>query len=82
MIEPEVTRDHTERMLTAFGYPVTVSKVHNGNQISDRGRRINGDIAVPADISSAAFFMVAGAIAQQGNVTINKVHQSHAHWRD
>ena len=75
VIEPEVTRDHTERMLTAFGYPVTVSKVHNGNQISvtGGGELTACDIAVPADISSAAFFMVAGAIAQQGNVTINKV---------
>lgn len=75
VIEPEVTRDHTERMLTAFGYPVKVSKVHNGNQISvtGGGELTACDIAVPADISSAAFFMVAGAIAQQGNVTINKV---------
>lgn len=75
VIEPEVTRDHTERMLTAFGYPVTVSKVHNGNQISvtGGGELTACDIAVPADISSAAFFMVAGAIAQQGNVTIKKV---------
>ena len=75
VIEPEVTRDHTERMLTAFGYPVTVSKAHNGNQISvtGGGELTACDIAVPADISSAAFFMVAGAIAQQGNVTIKKV---------
>lgn len=69
--EPEVTRDHTERMLTAFGYPVE----KNGNKISitGGGRLTACDIAVPADISSAAFFMVAGAIAQHGNVTISQV---------
>lgn len=73
--EPEVTRDHTERMLTAFGYPVTVSKEKDGNKISitGGGRLTACDIAVPADISSAAFFMVAGAIAQHGNVTISQV---------
>ena len=45
------------------------------NQISvtGGGELTACDIAVPADISSAAFFMVAGAIAQQGNVTIKKV---------
>lgn len=69
--EPEITRDHTERMLTAFGYPV--KKVGNRISITGGGRLTACDIAVPADISSAAFFMVAGAIAQNGNVTIAKV---------
>lgn len=69
--EPEVTRDHTERMLTAFGYPV--KKENNKISIAGGGRLTACDIAVPADISSAAFFMVAGAIAQQGDVTIAKV---------
>lgn len=73
--EPEVTRDHTERMLTAFGYPVSVTKTDKGNQISvtGGGKLTACDIAVPADISSAAFFMVAGAIAKNGNVTLSQV---------
>lgn len=75
VIEPEVTRDHTERMLNAFGYPVTVCQHKDGNKISvtGGGQLTACDIAVPADISSAAFFMVAGAIAQQGDVTIKQV---------
>ncbi|WP_227681046.1 bifunctional prephenate dehydrogenase/3-phosphoshikimate 1-carboxyvinyltransferase [Psychrobacter alimentarius] len=69
--QPEVSRDHTERMLSAFGYPVTV----DGNRISVEGggALVGGDIAVPADISSAAFFMVAAAISQDSELTLTQV---------
>jgi 3-phosphoshikimate 1-carboxyvinyltransferase len=69
--QPEVSRDHTERMLSAFGYPVTVE----GNRISvtGGGTLTGGDIAVPADISSAAFFMVAAAISQGSELTLTQV---------
>ena len=69
--QPEVSRDHTERMLSAFGYPVTV----DGNRISVEGGSTltGGDIAVPADISSAAFFMVAAAISQDSELTLTQV---------
>ena len=69
--EPGITRDHTERMLTAFGYPVTV----NGNKISiEGGHTLTAcDIQVPGDISSATFFMVAGLIAKEGQITIRNV---------
>ena len=69
--QPEVSRDHTERMLSAFGYPVTV----DGNRISVEGggTLTGGDIAVPADISSAAFFMVAAAISQASELTLTQV---------
>lgn len=69
--QPEVSRDHTERMLSAFGYPVTV----DGNRISVEGggTLVGGDIAVPADISSAAFFMVAAAISQGSELTLTQV---------
>ncbi|MGM8899156.1 MULTISPECIES: bifunctional prephenate dehydrogenase/3-phosphoshikimate 1-carboxyvinyltransferase [unclassified Psychrobacter] len=71
VIQPEVSRDHTERMLSAFGYPVTV----DGNRISVEGggTLTGGDIAVPADISSAAFFMVAAAISQDSELTLTQV---------
>lgn len=71
VIQPEISRDHTERMLTAFGYPVEV----DGNKISvDGGGKLTAcDIAVPADISSAAFFMVAASIAKDSELTITKV---------
>ncbi len=69
--QPEISRDHTERMLSAFGYKVTVE----GNRISVEGggKLIGGDIAVPADISSAAFFMVAAAISQDSELTLRQV---------
>ena len=69
--QPEISRDHTERMLSAFGYPVTV----DGNRISVEGggKLTGGDIAVPADISSAAFFMVAAAISQDSELTLTQV---------
>ena len=69
--EPEVSRDHTERMLNAFGYPVHT----DGNVITvtGGGRLTATDIIVPADISSAAFFMVLGAIGGGDGLTIQKV---------
>nr|WP_319795819.1 3-phosphoshikimate 1-carboxyvinyltransferase [Moraxella macacae] len=75
VIEPQITRDHTERMLQAFGYQVTVKQLKQGNEI-----RLTGgsdltacNIEVPADISSAAFFMVAATIANNGDVVLPKV---------
>lgn len=69
--QPEISRDHTERMLSAFGYPVDV----NGNCISVKGggQLTGGNIAVPADISSAAFFMVAAAISKNSELTLTQV---------
>jgi 3-phosphoshikimate 1-carboxyvinyltransferase len=59
--EPVVTRDHTERMLSAFGYPVEV----NGSTVQiSGGQPLNGGkIRIPGDISSAAFFLVGASIA-------------------
>ena len=69
--QPEVSRDHTERMLSAFGYEVKVE----GNRISVEGggTLTGGNIAVPADISSAAFFMVAAAISKNSELTLRQV---------
>lgn len=73
--EPEITRDHTERMLTAFGYDVKVSPLASGNEIrlTGGGALTACDIEVPADISSSAFFMVAAVIAGRGDVILPKV---------
>lgn len=75
VVEPEITRDHTERMLTAFGYEVKVTPLQNGNEIrlTGGGQLTACDIEVPADISAAAFFMVAGLIAKTGDVVLPKV---------
>ncbi|MGE8653878.1 MAG: bifunctional prephenate dehydrogenase/3-phosphoshikimate 1-carboxyvinyltransferase [Acinetobacter gandensis] len=69
--EPEPTRDHSERMLRAFGYEVKTE----GNRISLQGggKLVGTDIQVPSDISSAAFFMVGAAITEGSDVTLEAV---------
>ena len=69
--EPRVTRDHTERMLSAFGYPLTI----DAGRISLPGGRVlqAAHIQIPADISSAAFFIVAACIAGAGEITVHNV---------
>lgn len=69
--EPAPTRDHTERMLSGFGYQVKRS----GATASLRGGgKLTGmHIDVPADISSAAFFMVAASIAKEADITLEHV---------
>ncbi|WP_160081463.1 bifunctional prephenate dehydrogenase/3-phosphoshikimate 1-carboxyvinyltransferase [Pseudomonas sp. 8AS] len=69
--EPAPTRDHTERMLRGFGYPVTV----DGNVASvESGHKLSAThIEVPADISSAAFFLVAASIAEGSELVLEHV---------
>lgn len=69
--EPAPTRDHTERMLTGFGYGVE----RNGATacVVGGGRLIATNIDVPADISSAAFFLVGASIAAQSRLTLSHV---------
>ncbi len=75
VVEPEPTRDHSERMLRAFGYDVQVNTQEKGNVVSLQGggKLTATDIQVPADISSAAFFMVGAAIAAGSDVTLRQV---------
>lgn len=69
--EPAPTRDHTERMLRGFGYPVDVegatARVESGHKLTAT------PIEVPADISSAAFFLVAASIAEGSDLTLEHV---------
>lgn len=69
--EPAPTRDHTERMLRGFGYRVDV----DGPTVTVRGggKLTATRIDVPADISSAAFFMVGASIAEGSDVTLQHV---------
>ena len=72
IIENSTTRDHTERMLRGFGYPVNSS---NGQISLMGGGELNAcDIEVPSDISSAAFFIVAASIAKEADITLNAVN--------
>jgi 3-phosphoshikimate 1-carboxyvinyltransferase len=69
--EPAPTRDHTERMLRGFGYEVTAE---GGVIALQGGGRLRGtDIDVPADISSAAFFLVAASIAPGSDLLLTHV---------
>jgi len=69
--EPAPTRDHTERMLNGFGYQVdrdgAIAKITGGGSLTA------GKIDVPADISSAAFFMVAASISPGADITLEHV---------
>lgn len=69
--EPAPTRDHTERMLRGFGYPVQ----SDGGVISLQGGGALQacNIDVPADISSAAFLLVAASIAPGSDVLLKHV---------
>ena len=60
VIEPHPTRDYTESMLRAFGWPIEFSP---GHAKLEGGHRLRAtDVAVPADFSSAAFFLVAASV--------------------
>jgi 3-phosphoshikimate 1-carboxyvinyltransferase len=69
--EPAPTRDHTERMLRAFGVRVE----REGAAVSLLGGQplLGTAIEVPADFSSAAFFLVAGALAAQHGLLLHNV---------
>jgi len=69
--EPAPTRDHSERMLRGFGCEITT----NRGEIRLQGLQTlrATDIDVPADISSAAFFMVAASIAKGSELTLEHV---------
>ncbi len=69
--EPAPTRDHSERMLKGFGYPVAVSGATATLRGGHRLKAVHID--VPADISSAAFFMVAASIAPGADLTLQHV---------
>lgn len=73
--EPGITRDHTERMLRAFGYDVEVESQGQVTTVTLQGggKLTATHIEVPGDISSATFFMVAGLIAKSGQLTIKNV---------
>jgi 3-phosphoshikimate 1-carboxyvinyltransferase len=69
--EPELSRDHTERMLRAFG--VEMRDVDGYVTVRGGSRLKACEIEVPGDISSAAFLLVAAAICPGSDVTIRGV---------
>lgn len=74
--EPAPTRDHTERMLRGFGCDVTTEKLADGKakvSLKGGGKLSAINIDVPADISSAAFYMVAASIAPGSDIVLEHV---------
>lgn len=70
--EPAPTRDHTERLLRGFGYVLETPQP--GTICLEGGGRLRGcDIEVPADLSSAAFFLVAASIAPGSDLLLEHV---------
>lgn len=69
--EPAPTRDHTERMLKGFGYPVTQQGATA--TVAVGGTLTATQIDIPADISSATFFMVAATIAEGSKLVLQHV---------
>jgi len=63
--EPELSRDHTERLLRAMGAEITTGQTADGRSFAELQPASNlqpFEFSVPADISSAAFLLVAGAL--------------------
>ena len=65
------TRDHTERMLSLFSHPL--SQCDNKICIEPRSRLLATEVEVPADLSSAAFFIVGACIADESEIVLRKV---------
>ncbi len=71
VVEPAVTRDHTERMLGAMGVEVQTS----GHRISIQGRQAltSCPVQVPGDLSSAAFVILAAILSDNAEIVIESV---------
>lgn len=77
VVEPEPSRDHTERMMQFFGFPCETTPEGSGKRITITGQqqteRKNRSIEIPADPSSAAFPMVAALISEGSEIQIMNV---------
>ncbi len=75
VVEPVPTRDHTERMLKAFGADIREEEDPAGRRIIVRGQKElrSCDITVPGDPSSAAFPLAAALIVPNSRVTVRNV---------
>jgi 3-phosphoshikimate 1-carboxyvinyltransferase len=69
--EKAVTRDHTERMLQTFSYPVAIND--QSICVEGGGKLLASRIEIPGDISSAAFLIVGALISDNATLTLRKV---------
>lgn len=71
--EPALSRDHSERMLRAFGAELSIDPETHSVTITGQARLKGQTVIVPGDISSAAFWLVAGAIVPGSDLMIENV---------
>ncbi|HEY9768759.1 MAG TPA: 3-phosphoshikimate 1-carboxyvinyltransferase [Coleofasciculaceae cyanobacterium] len=71
--EPALSRDHSERMLRAFGATLDIDVATNSVTLTGQPTLRGQKVIVPGDISSAAFWLVAGAIIPGSNLLITNV---------
>ena len=71
--EPALSRDHSERMLRAFGADLEVDRDTNSVTLTGQPTLHGQKVIVPGDISSAAFWLVAGAIVPNSDLLIENV---------
>ncbi len=76
VVEPHLTRDHTEKMLKGFGAELEVETAKDGTRrisVEGQGKLVGQDVTVPADPSSAAFPLVAALIVEGSEITLPDV---------
>lgn len=76
VIEKARTRDHTERLFNGFGVPVAITELNDGAAsiaIDGPARFVAGEITIPGDISSAAYFVAAAMLLPNSALTITDV---------
>jgi len=71
--EPALSRDHSERMLQAFGAQLSVDPETNSVTVTGPAHLQGQTVIVPGDISSAAFWLIAGAIVPGSELLIENV---------
>jgi 3-phosphoshikimate 1-carboxyvinyltransferase len=71
--EPSLSRDHSERMLQAFGAKLSIAPTTNSVTVTGPAKLQGQPVIVPGDISSAAFWLVAGAIVPGSELIIANV---------
>ncbi|MER3495168.1 MAG: 3-phosphoshikimate 1-carboxyvinyltransferase [Mastigocladus sp. ERB_26_2] len=71
--EPALSRDHSERMLRAFGAKLDIDPQTHSVTITGPAQLVGQTVIVPGDISSAAFWLVAGAIVPNSDLVIENV---------
>ena len=76
IIEKNITRDHTENMLQAFGADINLEKNNNQTSIFIKGKRElkSNNINVPSDLSSSAFFIIAALINKGSKINLNNIN--------